>query len=47
MVVDPMKRLSPAQLLKNPWILGDVTPQKGENVLSKMREWKSKSKLKE
>jgi len=45
LVVDPMKRMTPDELLKNSWILGDVTPKKEQNVLSKMREWNSKRKL--
>ena len=45
LVVDPMKRTTPEDLLKNPWILGDVEASKDKGVLNKMREWNSKRKL--
>ncbi len=45
LVVDPMKRTTPEELLKNPWVLGNVEASKDKNVLIKMKEWNSKRKL--
>jgi serine/threonine protein kinase len=45
LVVDPMKRITPDDLLKHPWVLGEVAPKKDKDVLNKMREWNSKRKL--
>jgi serine/threonine protein kinase len=45
LVVDPMQRISPEELLKHPWVLGEVVHKQDKDVLKKMREWNSKRKL--
>jgi len=45
LVVDPSKRMTPDELLKHPWILGETNTVNDKDVLKKMREWNSKRKL--
>lgn len=45
LVVDPAKRMSPDDLLKHPWILGETKQNHDKDVLKKMREWNSKRKI--
>ncbi len=40
-----MQRISPEELLKDPWVLGEVATKQDKDVLKKMREWNSKRKL--
>jgi calcium/calmodulin-dependent protein kinase I len=39
LVVNPEKRMTPDELLRHPWVLGEVSQTKDKNVLDKMREW--------
>jgi hypothetical protein len=46
LIVDPKKRMTADNLLKNPWILGEVQDRKdNKDVLAKMKEWNSKRKV--
>jgi hypothetical protein len=33
------------ELLRHPWILGEVVEKKDKDVLKKMKEWNSKRKI--
>jgi len=44
LIVDPSQRIKPSDLLKHPWIKGEIAGQ-DIGVLGKMREWNSKRKL--
>mmetsp|Transcript_8935 Transcript_8935/g.6279 ORF Transcript_8935/g.6279 Transcript_8935/m.6279 type:complete len:89 (+) Transcript_8935:655-921(+) len=44
LVVEPKERMIPEDILKHPWIKGDITSE-DIGVLSKMRDWNTKRKL--
>jgi hypothetical protein len=44
-VVDPKKRTSPDDLLKQAWINGETGKKTDKEIISKMREWNSKRKM--
>jgi serine/threonine protein kinase len=47
LVVDPYKRLNADQILKHPWIVGDVTPRKNlPSVTAKIKEFNARRRLK-
>lgn len=45
LVVDPNQRMTPDELLRHPWVNGEISENKDKQVLEKMREWKSKKKM--
>jgi serine/threonine protein kinase len=45
LVVDPKRRMTPDELLRHPWILGEIAHKNDQEVLRNMKEWKSKTKL--
>jgi len=45
LIVEPSKRMTPDELLKNPWINGETTKKGDKEVVKKMREWNSKRKI--
>jgi calcium/calmodulin-dependent protein kinase I len=47
LIVDPYKRLNADQILKHPWIVGDVTPRKNlPSVTAKIKEFNARRRLK-
>lgn len=45
LVVDPAKRTTPEDLLKNPWVNGEAGKKTDKEIINKMRVWNSKRKM--
>jgi len=46
LVVEPSKRLNADQILKHPWVVGDVTPRKNlPSVALKIKEFNARRKF--